>query len=101
MCFSRGLRPWIHQVTLVFAVLHLAVVLLILLVATAWGYRVLEVWGVSAEQRSGLLAPAFSALEEEGKPGPIASTNLENLTGTRRIYRQRQEIQVILLQVHE
>ena len=48
-----------------------------------------------------LLAPAFSALEEEGKLVPIASTNVENLTGTGRIYRKRQDIQVIFLEVRK
>jgi hypothetical protein len=47
------------------------------------------------------LAPAFSALEQEGKLVPTASTDVENLTGTGRIYRQRQEIRVILLEVRE
>jgi hypothetical protein len=47
------------------------------------------------------LAPAFSTLEQEGKLVPIASTDVENLTGTGRIYEQRQEIRVILLKVRE
>jgi hypothetical protein len=47
------------------------------------------------------LAPAFSALEQVGKPVPIASTDVENLTGTGRIYGQRQESRVILLEVRE
>ena len=45
------------------------------------------------------LAPAFSALEREGKLVPVASTDAQNLAGTGRIYWQRQEIQVVLLQV--
>jgi hypothetical protein len=58
-------------------------------------------WIVKSPNYPKLLAPAFSALEEEGKLVPIASSNLENLTGTGRIDGQRQETQVILLEVRE
>jgi hypothetical protein len=50
-------------VTLLFAVLHLAVVLLIFLVATAWGYRVLEVLGCEAQSNLETVLFAFAALE--------------------------------------
>jgi hypothetical protein len=43
-------------------------------------------WIVRSPNYPQLLAPAFSALEEEGELVPIASTNVENLTGTGRIY---------------
>ena len=48
--------------TLFFAVLHLAVVLLIFLVARAWGYRVLEVLRCEAQSNleAALLAAGFS-----------------------------------------
>ena len=49
--------------TLLFAVLHLAVVLLIFLVATAWGYRVLEVLGCEAQSNLETGPFAFAALE--------------------------------------
>ena len=49
--------------TLLFAVLHLAVVLLIFLVATAWGYRVLEVLGCEAQSNLETVLFAFAALE--------------------------------------
>jgi hypothetical protein len=58
-------------------------------------------WIVKSPNYPKALAPAFSALEQEGKLVPIASTDVENLTGTGRIYGQRQEIQVILLEVRE
>jgi hypothetical protein len=47
------------------------------------------------------LASAFSTLEQEPKLVPMASTDVENLTGTGRIYERRQEIPVILLKVRE
>jgi hypothetical protein len=50
-------------VTLLFAVLHLAVVLLIFLLATAWGYRVLEVLGCEAQSNLETVLFAFAALE--------------------------------------
>jgi hypothetical protein len=50
-------------VTLLFAVLHLAVVLLIFLVATAWGYRVLEGLGCEAQSNLETVLFAFAALE--------------------------------------
>jgi hypothetical protein len=46
-------------VTLLFAVLHLAVVLLIFLVATAWGYRVLEM--LKCEAQNNLEAMLFAS----------------------------------------
>jgi hypothetical protein len=46
-------------VTLLFAVLHLAVVLLIFLVATAWGYRVLEM--LKCEAQNNLEAVLFAS----------------------------------------
>jgi hypothetical protein len=58
-------------------------------------------WIVKSPNYPKLLAPAFSALEEEGKLVPIASSNLENPTGTGRIYGEHREIQVILLEVRE
>jgi hypothetical protein len=58
-------------------------------------------WIVKSPNYPTSLAPAFSALEREGKLVPVASTGVENLTGTGRIYGQRQEIQVALLQVRE
>jgi hypothetical protein len=58
-------------------------------------------WIVKSPNYPKALAPAFSTLEQEGKLVPIASTDVENLTGTGRIYGQRQEIRVILLKVRE
>jgi hypothetical protein len=45
-----------------------------------------------------LLAP-FSRLEEEGKLVAIASTDVENLTGTGRIYRQKQKVRIVILKL--
>ncbi len=58
-------------------------------------------WVVKSADYPKALAPAFSALEQEGKLVAIASTEVENLTGTGRIYGQRQKIRVVLLEVHE
>jgi len=52
---------------------------------------------------SRVLRPGFTAdvaLRRFASCGS-ASTNLEDLTGTGRIYRQRQENQVILLEAHK
>ncbi len=58
-------------------------------------------WVVKSPRYPKALAPAFSELEQEGKLAPISSTQVENLTGTGRIYGQRQQIQVVLLEVRD
>jgi Dolichyl-phosphate-mannose-protein mannosyltransferase len=58
-------------------------------------------WVVKSAEYPKVLAPAFSALEQQGKLVAIATTDVENLTGTGRIYGQRQKIRVVLLEVHE
>lgn len=58
-------------------------------------------WVVKSADYPKVLAPAFSALEQEGRLVAVASTDVENLTGTGRIYGQRQKIRVVLLEVRE
>ena len=58
-------------------------------------------WVVKSPNYPNVLASAFSALEQEGKLVAVASDDVENLTGTGRIYGQRQRIRVTLLEVRE
>ena len=58
-------------------------------------------WIVKSPDYPKVLAPAFSVLEQEGKLAAVASENVENLTGTGRIYGQRQTIRVTLLEVRK
>jgi hypothetical protein len=58
-------------------------------------------WVVKSPNYPNVLASAFSALEQEGKLVAVASEDVENLTGTGRIYGQRQTIRVTLLEVRE
>jgi Dolichyl-phosphate-mannose-protein mannosyltransferase len=54
-------------------------------------------WVIKAPDYPPALEPAFSNLETEGDLVPVASTDVENLTGTGRIYGQRQRVHVVLL----
>ena len=56
-------------------------------------------WVVKAPDYPAALEPAFSRLEADGDLVPVASTDVDNLTGTGRIYGQRQKIHVALLSV--
>jgi hypothetical protein len=58
-------------------------------------------WVVKAPNYPTALEPAFCSLEAEGKLVPVASTDVENLTGTGRTYGQRQKIHVVLLRVRQ
>ena len=58
-------------------------------------------WVVKAPDYPAALEPAFSNLEAGGELVPIASTDVENLTGTGRIYGQHLKIHVVLLKVRE
>jgi len=58
-------------------------------------------WVVKSPDYPKVLASAFSALEQQGKLVAVASEDVENLTGTGRIYGQRQTIRVTLLEVRE
>ena len=50
---------------------------------------------------SGSTCATFDRLEADGDLFPVASTDVENLIGTGRIYGQRQKIHVALLSVRE
>jgi hypothetical protein len=56
-------------------------------------------WVLKAPDYPQLLAESFSRLEQEGKLVPIASTDVENLSGTGRFNGQHQKIHLVLLQV--
>lgn len=58
-------------------------------------------WVVKSPDYPKVLASEFSALEQEGKLSAVASEDVENLTGTGRIYGQRQIIRVTLLEVRQ
>ncbi|MGA8407173.1 MAG: glycosyltransferase family 39 protein [Candidatus Acidiferrales bacterium] len=58
-------------------------------------------WVVKSPDYPKVLATAFNELEREGRLVEIASTDVENLTGTGRVYGQRQKIRVVLLEVRE
>ena len=55
----------------------------------------------SAPDYPAALGPTFGRLEADGDLVPVASTDVENLIGTGRIYGQRQKIHVALLSVRE
>ncbi len=56
-------------------------------------------WVVKTPDYPEALGPEFSNLEADGGLIPVASTEVENLTGTGRIYGQRQKVHVVLLSV--
>jgi hypothetical protein len=56
-------------------------------------------WVVKSPDYPAALAAAFSRLEEEGKLAPIASEEVENLTGTGRIYRQKEKVRIVILKL--
>jgi hypothetical protein len=58
-------------------------------------------WVVKSPDYADALAAPFSRLEEEGKLIAIDSTEVENLTGTGRIYRQKQIIRIVILKLEE
>src|SRR5271156_1250106 len=56
-------------------------------------------WVVKSPDYPAALAAPFSRLEEEGKLAPIASEEVENLTGTGRMYRQKEKVRVVILKL--
>jgi Dolichyl-phosphate-mannose-protein mannosyltransferase len=56
-------------------------------------------WVVKESDYPAALADSFSRLEAEKKLIPIASADLETLTGNSRIYRVRQTVRVTILQL--
>lgn len=56
-------------------------------------------WVVKSPDYPAALAASFSRLEEEGKLIPIASGEVENLTGTGRMYRQKEKVRVVILKL--
>jgi hypothetical protein len=56
-------------------------------------------WVVKSPDYPAALAAPFSRLEEEGKLAPIVSEEVENLTGTGRIYRQKEKVRVVILRL--
>lgn len=56
-------------------------------------------WVVKSPDYPAALAASFSRLEVEGKLAPIASEEVENLTGTGRIYRQKEKVRVVILKL--
>ena len=58
-------------------------------------------WIVKSPDYPAALAAPFSRLEKEGKLAPIASEEVENLTGTGRMYRQKEKVRVVILKLEE
>ena len=57
-------------------------------------------WVVRSPGYPAILEAPFSQLEAEGKLTPVASTEVENLTGTGRMFGRRQKFDVVLLRVN-
>ena len=58
-------------------------------------------WIVQTREYPEQLAAPLSALEQQGKLLPIASTDVENRTGTGRIYNETEKLHVVLFRVTE
>ncbi len=58
-------------------------------------------WIVQTREYPEELAAPLSALEQQGKLLPIASTDVENRTGTGRIYNETEKLHVVLFRVTE
>jgi hypothetical protein len=56
-------------------------------------------WVVKSPDYPAALAAPFSRLEEKGELISIASEEVENLTGTGRIYRQKEKVRVVILKL--
>jgi hypothetical protein len=58
-------------------------------------------WIVKTREYPEDLARPLLALEQQGKLLPIASTDVENRTGTGRIYNETEKLHVVLFRVTE
>jgi hypothetical protein len=58
-------------------------------------------WIVKTEEYPENLAPVFTQMERDAQLEPIAAADIENLTGASRIYRQTENVHVVILRVND
>jgi hypothetical protein len=58
-------------------------------------------WVVKTDEYPEALRAVLTEMEREGKLTPIASADIENLTGASRIYRQTEQVHVVVMRVND